>query len=267
MNQLPAVPALGLTLAVPRDRVKQLLETQINRGGELLQRPAATPEEMEQLKRRKWDWTLETCNALKQGFTTEAVSSFFAANVFFEPSLKFNDFERDLEEFPLDVRGRIDRLWGLHKMLMVIPEPPCGEYIAEQFHPRIYQCSWKEFERHHFGQAIANAVQLIEDEIKLAVSGNIQENGVELVRQAFDPEKGPLKDAATTDDDNAGVADLLAGFFGRYKCINEHSILDLPQTARALSLASYLISVVEARKPAKEEPADAPPVDFEFLKD
>ncbi|MCA9804708.1 MAG: hypothetical protein KC777_22210, partial [Cyanobacteria bacterium HKST-UBA02] len=85
MNQLPAVPALGLTLAIPRDRVKQLLETQINRGGELLQKPAASPEEMEQLKRRKWDWTLETCNALKQGFTTEAVSSFFAANVFFEP--------------------------------------------------------------------------------------------------------------------------------------------------------------------------------------
>src|ERR1017187_5236085 len=120
MNQLPAVPALGLTLAIPRERIQRMLEAQIAKGAALIREKAASEAVMAQLKKYSWDWTLETCNVLKEGFSSDAVSLWFSSNVFFEPSLKLNDFERDLDEFPLVIRGKMERLYGLNKVLLVI---------------------------------------------------------------------------------------------------------------------------------------------------
>lgn len=264
MNQLPTVPALGLTLAVPRDKVQQAIEAQAHKGSQLIRDRAATPEIMAQLKRQNWDWTLQTSNMLKECFASEAVAAFFNANVYFEPSLKVDEFERDLDEFPHVVKGRIDRLVGLHKILPTIPEPPCDAFVAAMFHPAIYKVSWKPFERHQFGEAINLAVQEVEDAIKLATAGNIQETGVALVRKAFDPEEGILLDAEYSAADNQGVADLLAGFFGRYKGMSPNAVLEVKQVSRVLALASYLLYILDDRKPKKEESEGAAPSDFEF---
>jgi hypothetical protein len=289
MNQLPTVPALGLTLSIPKERVQQGLEVQIHKGGKLLGAPATTPEIMAQLKKANWDWTLETSNLLKDWFASEAVAAHFNANVYFEPSLKMDDFQRDLDEFPHVVRGRIDRLLGLHKVVPVIPEPPCGDFIASQFHPTIYHATWKPYERAQYGQAIALAVQEVEDVIKLATAGSIQETGVMLVRKAFDPggaplsavgltteegvpvpvtfsEPGPLFDPDYSAVENQGVADLLAGFFGRYKSITPNTVLDPKQVARVLSLASYLMYMMDQRRPKREEKPAESQFEFEFLK-
>src|SRR5579885_2171371 len=139
MNQLPQIPALGLTLLIPRDQVQRALEAQLAKGAELLRERASSREVMENLKRQLWNWTLETCNILKGCFTSESASTYFASNVFFEPSLKFDDFERDLDEFPPTVRGKLERLHGFIKALPIIPEPPCGDFIGAQLHPKIYQ--------------------------------------------------------------------------------------------------------------------------------
>ncbi|MDZ4834535.1 MAG: TIGR02391 family protein [Candidatus Melainabacteria bacterium] len=266
MNQLPTVPALGLTVSIPKERVQQGLEAQIHKGSKLIAAPATTPEIMAQLKKANWDWTLETSNLLKEWFVSESVAAHFNANVYFEPSLKVDDFQRDLDEFPHIVRGRIDRLLGLHKVAVVIPEPPCGDFIAAQFHPAIYHATWKPYERAQYGQAINLAVQEVEDAIKLATSGSIQETGVALVRKAFDPEGGPLLDAEYSATDNQGVADLLAGFFGRYKGMSPNTVLDPKQVARVLSLASYLMYIMDLRKPKKEDKPAESEFEFEFLK-
>lgn len=289
MNQLPPIPALGLTLSIPRDRVQQGLEVQIHKGGKLVSAPATTPEIMAQLKKANWDWTLETSNLLKEWFASEAVAAHFNANVYFEPSLKMDDFQRDLDEFPHIVRGRIDRLLGLHKVIPVIPEPPCGDFIASQFHPKIYHAAWKPFERAQFGMAINLAVQEIEDEIKLATAGRFQDTGVALVRKAFDPggapvavvgqtleegvppqmtlsEPGPLFDAEYSATENQGVADLLAGFFGRYKGMSPNAVLDYKSVARVLTLASYLMYIMDQRRPKREEKPAESQFEFEFLK-
>jgi len=269
MHQLPTVPALGLTLAIPRDKAQHSIETQAHKGSALIRERAATPEIMAQLKRAEWDWTLETSNILKQCFTSEAPALQFAANVYFEPSLKTNDFERDCDEFPHVVKGKLDRLVGLHKVLPMVPEPPCGEFTAAMLHPTIWQVAWKPFERHHFGEAIMHAVKEVEDSVKLAVSGNINDSGVALVRKAFDPEGGILLDPDSSATDNQGVADLLAGFLGRYIGISSNAVLDFNQTARILMMASYLLYAMEERKPKKteeeEKPADGG-FEFEFLK-
>lgn len=266
MNQLPAVPALGLTLTVPRDRVQQIIEAQVQKGAQLIRERAANAEMMAQLKKHNWDWTLETSNILKECFQCELVAAHFNANVYFEPSLKFDDFERDLDEFPHIVRGRIERLIGLQRALPMIPEPPCGEFIDAQFHPAIYHVTWKAFERHQFGDAINLAVKEVEDAIKMSTAGNISESGVELVRKAFDPEEGPMNNPDFPAADNQGLADLLAGFFGRYRGTSPNAVLDIKHVSRVLSMASYLMYALDQRKPQKEEVEAAPPVDFEFLK-
>lgn len=289
MNQLPPIPALGLTLSIPKERVQQGLEVQIHKGGKLLSAPATSPEMMAQLKKANWDWALETSNLLKDWFNSEVVAGHFNANVYFEPSLKMDDFQRDLDEFPHIVRGRIDRLLGLHKVIPVIPEPPCGDFIASQFHPKIYHACWKPYERAQYGEAIMLAVQEIEDVIKLATAGRFQESGVALVRKAFDPggapltapgqttedgvpipvafsEPGPLVDPEYSATENQGVADLLAGFFARYKSMTPSSVLDMKHVGRILSLASYLMYTMDQRKPKKEEKPAESQFEFEFLK-
>ncbi|MBX3076795.1 hypothetical protein KF707_22345 [Candidatus Obscuribacterales bacterium] len=268
MNQLPPVPALGLTLAIPRDKVQHSIEAAAQKGAKLIKERAASPEIMQALKKQEWEWTLETSNILKQCFTGEAPALHFASNVYFEPSLKMDDFERDCDEFPHVVKGKLDRLVGLHKVLPMIPEPPCGEFMAAQLHPQIYHICWKPFERHHFGEAIVLAVKEVEDAVKMAVSGNINDSGVALVRKAFDPEEGILIDKETSMTDNQGVGDLLAGFLGRYGSVQQNSVFSFVETARILTLASYLLGVMDARKPVKaeeEKPADGG-FEFEFLK-
>ena len=272
MNQLPPVPAIGLTLAVPKERVEQAIDQMILNGRSLLQRKADSKEMMDQLKRQNWDWVVHTSNSLKEYFSSESVSLYFASNVYVQPSLKLDDFERDLEEFPPIVMGRLDRLNGFRKMVAVIPEPPCGDYIDALAHPRIYHAAWKAFELGQYGQAVVLAVKEIEDAISLMVSGNINATGVELVRQAFEQETGPLASLESTAQENLGIADLLAGFMERYKGLPGNAPVGVAQTARVLSLASYLMYTLEAIHPRQEESAEeaAPPdqpYEFEFLRE
>lgn len=273
MNQLPPVPAIGLTLAVPKERVEQAIDEMILRGRSLLQRKADSAAMMDQLKRQNWDWVVHTSNSLKEYFSSESVSLYFASNVYIQPSLKLDEFERDLDEFPPIVMGRLDRLNGFRKMVAVIPEPPCGDYIDALAHPRIYHAAWKAFELGQYGQAVMLAVKEIEDTISLLVSGNINATGVELVRQAFDQETGPLASLESTALENLGIADILAGFFERYKGVPGNSPFGVAQTARVLSLASYLMFTLEGIHPRKAEGAEeqeAPPdqpYEFEFLKE
>lgn len=264
MNELPTgVPALGLTLAIPRDKAETALDAQIAIGLELVRDKVETEQAMAELKRKNWQWVLETCNVLKEIFQNERVSMYFSSAVYYEVSVKLNDLERDLEEFPSIVRGRIDRLKGLHRTMMVLPEPPAADFIAAQYHPGIYSRTWRQFELAQYGAAIAAAVQTIEDAVKEAVAGSIPETGVELMRAAFEPEAGLLRDPEVKLSENQGTSDVFAGFIGRYKDLPTNSVFGIHETARILAFASYLMYHLDLRRPKQE----AEPVEFELLKD
>jgi hypothetical protein len=269
MNQLPPVPAIGLTLAVPKEKVEQAIDQMIIKGRSLLQQKADSPAMMDELKRKNWAWVLETSDALKGCFSSETVPLYFASNVYFVPSLKPDEFERDLDEFPFVVGGRLDRLNGFRKMVAVIPEPPCGDYIGALMHPAIYHSVWRPFELGQYGQAVALAVKEIEDHLSLAVSGNINATGADLVRQAFDPEGGPLLSPEVPASENQGIADLLAGFMERYKGIPPSSPMSIQQAARVMSLASYLMYTLDGHRlaPVDADKAEEAPYEFEFLKE
>ncbi|MBS1994466.1 MAG: hypothetical protein JSS83_28330 [Cyanobacteria bacterium SZAS LIN-3] len=275
MHQLPPVPALGLTLAIPKERVEAAIDQMIAKGRNLLAKKADSREMMEGLKRANWTWVLETSDELRKCFSSETVPLYFASNVYFVPSLKADDFERDVDEFPFIVGGRLERLAGFRKMAPIIPEPPCGDYLAALTHPRIYHSTWRAFELGQHGEAVVLAVKELEDTVSMLVAGNINAKGAELVRAAFDPENGPLCSPENTALENQGIADLLAGFFERYKGLPSSAPLSINQTARILSLATYLMYTLESiHLPPKEEegvegapPEAEKPYEFEFLKE
>jgi hypothetical protein len=268
MNQLPPVPALGLTLAIPREHVQQALDAEIAKGYEMIRAPVTSLEAIEQLKRQNWNWVLQACEILKQCFTGETVGMFFSSSVYVKPSVNLDDLGRELEEFPYLVRGRIDRLQSLLMMLPVIPQPPAGDFLHAQFHPRIYRATWRPYELGQHGQAIALAVQELEDVVKEATFGNLTETGADLMRKAFDPEEGPLQDKENTLIDKTGIRDLLVGFMQRYRSLPPTTVMDIAQTARILATASHLIYIVESCRlgtaPAEEE--EKPAYEFELLK-
>lgn len=263
MNQFSTIPALGLTLAIPRDRAHNLLEQQIAKGTDLVRNKVSTEEAMEELKRSNWQWVLDTCAVLKEVFANESVALYFSSSVYFEVSVKLNDFERDLDEFPSIVRGRVDRLRAFQKTLPIIPEPPNGDFILAQFHPRIYFKTWRPFELAQYGPAIAAAVQELEDAVKQAVTGNLAEVGANLMRVAFHPEEGLLHDPEATLHENTGVSELFSGFMERYRNLPANSVFDIRETARILALASFLMYQVDLRTPKSEEEK----IEFELLKD
>jgi len=269
MNQLPPVPAIGLTLAQPKEKVEQAIEQTIAGGRSMLQTKANSREMMEQVKRQNWAWVLETSDVLRGCFYSESVPLFFASNVYFVPSLKADDFERDLDEFPYIVGGRLERLASFRKMAAVIPEPPCGDYIGALQHPAIFHSTWRPFGLGQYGMTIVLAVKEVEDAVRLSTSGNINESGAELVRHAFSSEGGPLFSAESTALENDGISDLLAGFFKRYKGIPESAPITCQQASRVMALASYLMHTLDGIHIAvpEGEAAAAEPYQFDFLSD
>jgi len=150
-------------------------------------------------------------------------------------------------------------------VLPVIPEPPYGDFIQAQFHPRIYRSSWRPFELAQYGPAIGAAVQELEDAVKEATFGAILEPGVELMQKAFDveAEEGTLIDKESSAADQSGMRDLFVGFVSRYKGLPPHSVFSLQEVSRVLALASYLMYTVDLRKPIEEKEK----IEFELLKD
>jgi len=265
MNQLPPIPALGLTLAIPRERVQRALEAEIAKGFELIRERVSSLDALEDLKRKNWNWVLQACEILKECFTSDTVGLFFSSGVYVRPSVKLDDLERELEEFPYLVRGRIDRLNALLNLLPTIPEPPCGDFLSAQFHPRIHRAVWRPYELAQYGPAIAAAVQELEDAVKEATAGSIVETGPDLMRKAFDPDEGALVDKENSLTDKSGIRDLFVGFMSRYKSLPANSVFEIGQTARILTLASYLMYTVEScRQPVVEEPKEE--YEFELLK-
>lgn len=263
MNQLPPLPCLGLTLKIPKEQVQRVLEAEINNGFDLIRNKVNTLEEIEDLKKRNFSWVYAASNQLKECFSTDSVALHFSSSVFMRPSIKLDDFERELEEFPTLVRARIDRLRGLLSTLPVIPEPPAGDVVSSQFHPKIFHASWRPLELAQNRNSVQAAVQEVEAAVREATQGSIPATGPELVHLAFDPVEGPLTDAGAGEYDRIGTRDLFVGFFLRYRQIPAAQDFSLQETVRILQVATYLMNIIDLRRPIIVQEASQ----FELLKD
>jgi hypothetical protein len=249
---------------MPKDQVQRVLEYEMETGYELIRNKVTTMEEIEELKRQNFTWVYNCSNQLKECFTSESPSMYFASQVYLRPSIKLDDLERELEEFPTLVRARIERLKGFLSTLPVIPEPPCGEFVGSLFHSRIFAATWRAVELAQHRQAIQAGVQEVEAAVRDATQGGIPSHGPELVHLAFDPSEGPLTDRGASEYDRIGTRDLFVGFMLRYRQLPQHAEYSLAETSRILALATYLMYTIDLRRPLL--PQDAPS-EFELLKD
>jgi hypothetical protein len=242
------LPFLGLSLAIPRHYAETAISEQIEKGMSLIPpQPVTTREAIDALKKRHWQWVLETCEKLKECFGHEAASLYFSSSVYVQPSVKLDDLEREIDEFAPTVNGRLDRLSGLLKTLAVIPEPPAGDLLAALLHPKIALKVWRQFELGEYVQAIESAIAELEGTVGEATAGSITATGADLMLTAFHPDEGPLTDKDAHLADRQGLCFMLAGFVSRYQGLPSYTNVTVGEAARILAVASHLMFLIEGR--------------------
>ena len=242
------LPLLGLSLAIPRLYAETAISQQIEKGMSLIPpQKVTTQEAVDALKKSHWQWILETCEKLRECFGHEAAARYFSTSVYIQPSIKLDDLEREIDEFMPTLKGRLDRLAGLLRTLVVIPEPPAGDLLAALLHPKIAGKVWHQFELGEYLQAIESAIAELERTVSEATAGSIAAAGPDLMSKAFHPEEGALTDKDKPLAHRQGLCFMLSGFVARYKGLPSYTKVTVGEVGRILGVASHLMFMIEGR--------------------
>ncbi len=120
----------------------------------------------------------------------------------------------------------------------------------KMLHPVIAQAVWASFIRGDYEVAIFQAFKEIEIAVRAAGKFDSTDVGVDLMRKAFDKERGPLADMSLPVAEREAMAHLFAGAIGCYKNPSSHRrvVLDEPgQVAEIIMFASSLLRIVDER--------------------
>jgi hypothetical protein len=257
---------LGLCLSIDRYRAEQLISAQIQAGHNLFDTKIVTDEEMQAMKKAHWDWVVATCAVLNECFSSQSVSLHFSSAVYTKVSLKLNDLEKEIEEFPYMVQARCDRLFALINCLPVIPEPPADQFIKNIFHPVIAKKTWQHYIMADYESAVNSAFHEIEESVREAIS---QPSSIvsdeDLMKVAFDPETGYLSDKNNSQPISVAVRDLFDVAQKTYKDLASKQRIspNSQETAQLLVFASYLKSIIDKQTEEQKLPLEG----FELLKD
>ncbi len=117
-------------------------------------------------------------------------------------------------------------------------------------HSSIAEDIMSNFLRGKYDTAIFEAFKAVEVAVRNA-SGYTEKYGINLMRQAFKVENGPLTDQNEPKAEREAVQHLFAGAIGLYK--NSHSHRNVPVTAEEaveiIMFASHLLRIVDSRSP------------------
>ena len=120
----------------------------------------------------------------------------------------------------------------------------------ELLHPAIADDCWINFISGRFDTAVFEAFRAVEIAVRGAGEFADADLGVDMMRRAFRPERGPLTDAAVPRGEQQALADLFAGAIGSYKNPHSHRaavITDANDAVGMLMLASHLLRIVDTR--------------------
>lgn len=126
----------------------------------------------------------------------------------------------------------------------------------DRLHARIRTTVWKAYVRGEYDVAVFQSMKAVEVATREAAGLTSDDIGVDLVRNAFHPERGALTDEKAEGGERQARSDLFAGAIGSYKNPHSHRDVDVDDPIEALEtvmLANHLLRIVDARKSALEE--------------
>lgn len=124
----------------------------------------------------------------------------------------------------------------------------------DALHPKISQTVWMAFMRGEFDVAVFQAMKAVEVSVRDAAAFGNDLIGVTLMREAFSPEKGPLRDPNAERGEQVARMELFAGAIGSYKNPHSHRDVNLNDPVEAIEiilLANHLLRIVDARTSSK----------------
>jgi uncharacterized protein (TIGR02391 family) len=116
-------------------------------------------------------------------------------------------------------------------------------------HPEIDKSCWLDFLRGDYDTAVFKAFKELEVATREAGGYEPEDYGVDLVRKAFNKDKGPLTDKTKPLSEREALCHLMAGALGSYKNPHSHRKVQLgaEDACEMILLASHLLKIVDTR--------------------
>ncbi len=123
-------------------------------------------------------------------------------------------------------------------------------FPKNMLHPAIADKVWLNLARGDLADAVFVAFRAVEEAVRAAGGYGPSKIGVDLMREAFDPTKGPLTDMSQEKSERVALAHMFAGAIGSYKNPHSHRTISLtdPREAQEMVMhASHLLRIVDDR--------------------